>query len=41
MKKNPGGEGEGIEFHTQSMRTARPVLAGQGVNGLIKQLLFY
>ena len=32
-KKLPGGEGEGIEFHTWGMRKARPVLAGVGVNG--------
>ena len=32
-QKKPGGEGEGIEFHTQSMHTAQLVLAGQGVNG--------
>ena len=33
-KKTPGGEGERIEFHAQSMREGRPVLAGVGVNGL-------
>ena len=35
MKKNPGGEGEGVEFHTQSMRMAQPVLASVGVKRLI------
>ena len=36
-KKTSGGEGEGIKFHMQGMRKARPVLAGVGVNGLNMQ----